>query len=307
MNIIHYMKREDSGLARCTLELSKYEEMQGHTVCVKEPNADTTISGHSGDIDVHCVHSQLSIDSFFDNKPKFMWMHGEPLSSVGNGVSMKAICDLSPKIDAFLAMRKEEVPIWSSIKRTWYVPKGIDLEVYKPLGGVTERLEGEPAVLYYENWRGSRNPLYLCKAMELVHQKLPNARLHLYNCRDSKMKATFEALIRQCKWWPFLRSLKEPVDDVNLLINRVDIVVSCLFPLYARSIEAFGAGRALICPGYREHDYPFTCELSPESLADAIVKCWENYGSVNYREWAEKHHDVNETVRQAVDIYKRYM
>jgi len=73
-----------------------------------------------------------------------MLCHGEPLSSVGNGVSMKAIIDLAPLCDAFICMRKDEWPIWSSIKRTFVVPKGIDLEVFKPLPGVTERLSGEP-------------------------------------------------------------------------------------------------------------------------------------------------------------------
>jgi hypothetical protein len=43
------------------------------------------------------------------------------------------------------------------------------------------------------------------------------------------------------------------------------------------------------------------------SIADTIIQCWENYGQVNYRQWAEDHHDVKETVRQSVDIYSRYL
>ena len=107
----------------------------------------------------------------------------------------------------------------------------------------------------------------------------------------------------------FLRSLTGPVpdDQVNLLYNRADIVVSCLDPLYARSIEAFGAGKAFIGPGYTEHDYPWTCRLHPDSMADAIIRCWENYDTVDYRKYAETHHDVQETVRQSVEIYGRYL
>lgn len=307
MNILHWMKKENSGLARSTLELAKYEERQGHKVCIKEPDADMPVYGVDKDTQVHCIHSQINVKTYHDGLPKFMWMHGEPLSSVGNGISMKAIVDLAPMCDAFLCMRKEEWPVWNSIKRTYIVPKGIDLEQYKPLEGITEKLSGEPAVLYIENWRGQRNPLYLCVAMQEVQKKLPNARLHLYNLQDKRMKETFDALIKNNKWWTFVRSIQGPVSDVNLLYNRVDMVVSGLYPLYARGIEAFGAGRAFIGPGYREPDYPFTCELDPISMADAIIKCWENYSSIDYRKWAEERHDVAETVKQSVEVYQRYV
>jgi glycosyltransferase involved in cell wall biosynthesis len=254
------------------------------------------------------IHSQLNVKAYHDKIPKVMWMHGEPLSSVGNGISMKAIIDLAPLCDAFICMRKDELAIWNTIKRTYLVPKGIDLEKYKPLTGeLPEKLSGEPSVLYVENWRKERNPLYLCVAMEQVYKKFPNARLHLYNCQDKKMLDTFQSLYKHNKWWTFLRTINGPEKDVNALYNRADIVVSCLHPLYARSIEAFGAGKAFIGPGYKEHDYPWQCDMHPDSMADAIIRCWEGYGKVDYRKWAEQYHDVNETVKQATAIYERYL
>lgn len=301
------MRKENSGLARSTLELIPPEEALGHTVAIRQPGEDAPIYGRVDRPDVHLIHSQLGMHAYHDKKPAFMWMHGEPQSSVGNGVSMKAIVDLAPRCDAFLCMRKEELPIWNSIKRTYLVPKGIDLDVYKPIPGVTERLSGEPAVLYYENWRGQRNPLYLCQAMEIVHRTYPKARLHLYNCQDKKMLETFKALIQHNKWWTFIRSLQGPVPDVNQLLNKVDIVVSCLYPLYARSIEAFGAGKAFIGPGYTDPEYKFHCTLDPESMAAAIISCHENYDAVNYRQWAEQKHDVKETVKQSLAVYERYV
>jgi glycosyltransferase involved in cell wall biosynthesis len=307
MKLMHYMKKENSGLARSTLELVKYEGKQGHDTAIKEPGEGGMIWGKMDSPDIELIHSQLPIKSYFNGCPKIMWQHGEPLSSVGNGISMKAIVDLAAKMDALICMRKDEVAVWSSIKRTYLVPKGIDLELYKPLEGVTERLSGAPAVLYIENWRGNRNPLYLCVAMQKVWKKYPDARLHLYNCQDKKMLECFRALIAHNKWWPFIRSLQGATNDVNLLYNRVDMVVSCLYPLYARGIEAFGANKAFIGPGYKEHDYPFTCEFHPDSMADTIINCWENYDKVNYRKWAETHHDVNETVKQSIDIYNRYL
>ena len=100
MRILHWMKKENSGLARTTLEIANYEEKQGHTVCIKQPGHDQPIYGINRDMDVECIHSQLQPSSYHNNKPKLMWMHGEPLSSVGNGISMRAIVDLAPAIDS---------------------------------------------------------------------------------------------------------------------------------------------------------------------------------------------------------------
>jgi glycosyltransferase involved in cell wall biosynthesis len=320
VNITSYMKREKSGLAFTTLELVQAAEKQGHTVCLREPTdaegaAGKVLYGTDATPDVETIHSQMPLTSYHSNVPKFLFTHGEPLSSVGNGVSMKAIIDMASRVDAFISMRKEEWALWKSIKRTYVVPKGIDLDRFKPIetkphdpADPLSKLSGDPAVLYVEHWRGQRNPLYLMAAMEQVYQKYPKARLHLYNCTDKKMSETFKALIQHNKYWPFVRTLSGPVKDseVNALYNRADIVVSCLYPLYARSIEAFGAGKAFIGAGYTDPEYPWHCELHPDSMAKAITDCWENYDRINYRQWAEQKHDVMETMRQCVAIYQRY-
>lgn len=317
MKIGHFMRREKSGLAFSTLEIVAEEERQGHEVFIQSPGDEQILYGQHVDADVEVIHSQLPQSSYHNRKPRFMVTHGEPLSSVANGVSMKAIVDLMPLVDAFIAMRQEEYRVWSSLKRTYVVPKGIDLQRFRPIetkphdpNDQTSKLSGEPAVLYAEHWRGQRNPLYLCVAMEQVWKRFPKARLHLYNVTDQKMLDTFKALIGHTKWsQTFVRSLQGPVadDQVNALYNRADIVVSCLYPLYARSIEAFAAGKAFIGPGYTDPDYPWRCTLDPDSMADAIIRCWEGYDSVNYRAWAEQKHNIADTVRQCVDIYQRYL
>ncbi len=309
MKILHFLKKENSGLARCTLELAKYEERQGHAVVIKEPGTDMPfygVEGAGGDIEL--IHSQLPAEHYFNHIPKGMWQHGEPLSSVGNGVSMKAICDLASRVDFFVCMRREEWPIWSMIKRTFLVPKGVDLEVYTPLEGITEKLPGEPSILYYENMRGMRNPLYLLVAMQEIFKKFPKARLYIYNVTDPKMKETFTTFSRACKLWACgVVAFEGPVNDVNLLLNRVDLVVSCLYPLYARSIEAFGAGKPLICPGYKEPGYEYTCELDPLSIAETVMRAWDKYERFDARKWAEERHDVNQTVAESIKIYERYL
>ncbi len=310
MKITHYVKRENSGLLRCALEYAHWEERLGHDVCLTEPSETEPMYGNNGTTDIHAIHSQLAPKTYHDNKPKIMFMHGEPLSSVANKISMKAIVDLAPLCEAFICMREEEQVIWNTIKRTYRVPKGVDLEQYKPieLPEDVKKLSGSPAVLYCENWRGERNPLYLCVAMQLVAEKYPDARLHLFNCQSPELFKTFKALADNNKWYTFLRTMDGPVDDVNQLYNRADIVVSCLSPLYARTaVESLAAGKAHIGPGYHENDYPFTCNLEPQSMADAIIKCHENYDTVNYREWAEKHHSIEESTKQVLEIYQRYL
>ena len=300
------MKKEVSGLAFSTLEIAKYEERLGHQVCIREPNGKI-LHGEQFTPDLHLIHSQIDPATYQDGIPKIMWMHGEPLSSVGNGISMKAIVDLASICDAFICMRKDELPIWSMIKRTYYVPKGIDLERFHPISPAPEKLSGKPAILYAEHWRGQRNPLYLIVAMSFVYRKYPEARLHLYNCTDRRMFETFDALVRYAKLWPFVRSLKGPEQDANLLYNKCDILVGCLTPLFARGIEAFGAGKPYISPGYRIPGWPFPCQLEPQSIANAIISCWENYDSINYREWAEQNHSVENMVREAIRVYERYV
>ena len=313
MRLTHWMKREVSGLAFTTLEICQEEERQGHKVVIREPSGNTLYGAAfpNDEYDVDLIHSQFSITQYATRRPRLMFMHGEPLSSVGNGVSMKAIVDLAPLCDAFICMRKEEHAYWDMIKRTYQVPKGIDLDTFKPLpASSVEKLSGSPSVLYIEHWRGQRNPLPLVVAMRQVWKQYPDARLHLYNCTDKKMLECFQALSKECKLWTYLRSIQGPVkpSEVNKLLNSVDIVVSCLHPLYARSIEALGAGKAFLCAGYTDPEYPFHCDLDPDSMAKAIINIWENgVGKFDFRGWAEKKHDIKETVRQCVGIYQRYL
>jgi glycosyltransferase involved in cell wall biosynthesis len=321
VKLVHHLKKESSGLFRTTLEICQAEMALGHDVLIKEPQGQLIHGTPNGPADVHVIHSQYDMSDYHTTRagwgieistPVVMIQHGEPISSVGNGVSMRAIIGLSDLVDALICMRKEEQPIWNSIKRCYYVPKGVDLDIFKPPTTITERLPGDPAVLYYESWRGSRNPLVLCKAMELVWKKYPKAKLHLYNITDQRMLDTFKALREHNKWY-FIQSLQGPVpyNQIPALIQRVDIVGSCLFPLYARTpIEALACGKACIAPGYPGdplNDYPWTCTLNAESMADAIIRCHEHYGEFDYRTHAERFHDVREMVRQMLAIYEAYV
>src|SRR6185436_20695606 len=150
MKISHHMRRENYGLVHSTLEMVEEEQRQGHDVRIVEPSNGLTamLETFEGLPDIHSIHSQLSVHAYHDKVPKIMHMHGEPLSSVGNGISMRAIVDLAPACEAFICMRKEEWPVWDSIRRTYVVPKGIDLNRFKILDPAPEKLSGSPAILY---------------------------------------------------------------------------------------------------------------------------------------------------------------
>src|SRR5262245_25565911 len=102
------VRRENSGLMRTPLEHAKYEQRLGHTVSVQQPDG-TLLVGPGGRPDVYTVHSQISLTALHDGTPKVFICHGEPLSSVGNGISMRAILDLAPAVEAFICMRQAEV------------------------------------------------------------------------------------------------------------------------------------------------------------------------------------------------------
>ena len=70
MNLLHWMKKENSGLARSTLELAKYEEVAGHKVCIKQPSQDMPVYGVESNPDIHCIHSQLAPKAYHDGVPR---------------------------------------------------------------------------------------------------------------------------------------------------------------------------------------------------------------------------------------------
>jgi hypothetical protein len=62
-----------------------------------------------------------------------------------------------------------------------------------------------------------------------------------------------------------------------------------------------------VCAGYRDSEYPYRCDFTPESMADAIMAAWEGRETFNARAWAEAKHDVQDTAREIVAIFQRYV
>src|ERR1043165_9373078 len=95
VRIVKQMRQERSGLERTCLEHARYEAKAGHDVAIREPQG-RLLWGQDFEPDVVTIHSQMSPEFYHDKAAKIFLCHGEPLSSVGNGVSFKAILDLAP-------------------------------------------------------------------------------------------------------------------------------------------------------------------------------------------------------------------
>ena len=173
MKILHFLKKEKSGLFKTTIELCKYEERLGHSVSLRTPADNRTFYGFADDnFDIIAIHSQINPIYYKHKCPKVLFLHGECDYGMLVKVSTASIMDLVPIVDAFIAFNPDEARIWSSFKRTYVIPKGIDLEKYKP-EDIGKKLKGSPAVVYAEHWRQFRHPLHALVALETVKKKLP--------------------------------------------------------------------------------------------------------------------------------------
>lgn len=306
MKIVHWVKRENSGLLRTTVELAKYEERLGHEVSLRTPKEREVIHGFTGeDFDIHAIHSQIPPGAYKDGKPKILFLHGEPDYGMLYKVSTQAIMDLAPLVDAFVAFNEKEAVLWNSFKRTYVIPKGIDLESYRPMQ-LPKKLGGSPAVLYAEHWRNFRHPFHALVAMEMVAAKMPEARFYPFGCPKDE-KDFWLRLIRQNRYNVFCPGVFQPQMNMVGLLNMADIVVSPVFPSYGRvSIEALACNRPVVAYKTNPHA-TYTCEpYDPEDMAGKIITCWEEKPN-GQRQYAEENLSAQTMAEKAVEIYGRFL
>lgn len=314
MKIIHWLKKENSGLFRTTIELAKYEERAGHIVSLRLPKENRSYYGFGDDdCDIHCVHSQFHPHYYKDDKPKLLFLHGEPEYGLMNKVSTSAIMDLVPLMDAFICFNEAEAKIWNSFKRTYVIPKGVDLETYKPLT-LKKKLKGSPAILYAEHWRSFRHPLHVFIALERVVKKLPQMRFYPVGCPE-KEKPFWDRIIRQNRYKLFTPALIGNFNKMQIILNMADIVVSPVYPSYGRvSLEAMACGKPVVA--YKTNPYAtYKCEpYKPDDMAEKIDRCYENfYCNRDYQQRLNsirehcKQFDAKIMAEKAIEIYRRFV
>jgi len=306
MRICHWLKKENSGLFRTTVELAKCEEQLGHTVSFRTPSENQTFYGPSDDnFDIHAIHSQIHPTYYKDGKPKILFLHGEPDYGMMVKISTQAILDLIPIIDCMLAFNKDEARIWNSFKRTEVITKGIDLEKYKPVD-VGKKLKGTPAILYAEHWRTFRHPLHVFVALERVKQKLPGMIFYPFGCPQDE-KEFWLRLVRQNRYSVFTPGVFPWQKNTPALLSMADIVVSPVFPSYGRvSLEAKACNKPVVAYDTNPHaDYK--CRpYDPDDMAEKIMQCWDEKRN-GQRKYAEENLDAMQMAKDADRIYRRYV
>jgi len=307
LKIVHWLKKESSGLFRTTVELAKYEERAGHHVSLRTPKEQETFYGFKdSDFDIHCIHSQIHPHYYKDGKPKLLFLHGEPDYGMMAKISTTAIMDLVPIVDAFVSFHPDETRIWSSFKRTYVIPKGIDLEVYKPDEKPKKKLKGSPAILYTEHWRTFRHPLHVFVALEKVFKKLPNMRFYPFGCPETE-KEFWMRLLKQNRYVHFCPGIFQRQKDIAGLINMADIVVSPVYPSYGRvALEATACNKPTVAYNTNPHaDY--RCEpYNPDDMAAKVLQCWEEKKN-GQRQYAEKNLDAKAMADSAIELYRRFL
>lgn len=306
MKIVHWVKKENSGLFRTTFELAKGEEEAGHEISLRTPSEQTVLHGFAGDeFDIHCIHSQFPAMFYKDKRPKILFMHGEPDYGMLYKVSTSAIMDLATLVDAFVAFNEKEAVLWNSFKRTYVIPKGINLESYRPIV-LPKKLAGEPSVLYAEHWRNFRHPFHAFVAMEKVAAKNPKVRFYPFGCPPEE-KEFWLRLIRQNRYNTFCPGVFQPQMNMVGLLNMADIVVSPVFPSYGRvSLEALACNKPVVAYKTNPHA-TYTCEpYDPDDMAEKVIKCWEEKPN-GQRKYAEENLSAKVMAEKAIEIYRRFL
>ena len=306
MKILHWLKKETSGLFNTTIELAKMEENLGHLVALRDPHTNETFYGfRDDDFDVHAIHSQIFPHYAKDKKPKFLFLHGEPDYGMLHKVSTTAIMDFVPIADCFIAFNEQEARLWQSFKRTYVIPKGVDLNTFKPFD-TKKKFKGSPSILYAEHWRTFRHPFHVFVALEKAMLKLPRMRFYPFGCPDSEQDFWLR-LVKQNRYNIFTPGVFKTQKDMNALLNLADIVVSPVFPSYGRvSLEAMACGKPVVAYKTNPHaDYK--CEpYDPDDMAEKIIQCWEEKKG-GQREYAVKNLDVKNMAEKAIEIYRRFI
>jgi glycosyltransferase involved in cell wall biosynthesis len=306
LKIVHWVKKEDSGLFRTTFELAEYERRAGHEISLRTPKEKTVLHGfEDNNFDIHCIHSQIASAFYKDNRPKVLFLHGEPDYGMLYKISTSAIMDLVSIVDAFIAFNEKEAVLWNSFKRTYVITKGIDLESYRPVV-MAKRLAGTPAVLYAEHWRNFRHPFHALVAMEIVAAEIPEMRFYPFGCPPSE-KEFWLRLIRQNKYNTFCPGAFPPQKNMVGLLNMADIVISPVFPSYGRvSIEALACNKPVVAYKTCPHA-TYKCEpYDPQDMAAQIIRCWRDKPN-GQRKYAEENLSAARMAEEAIAIYRRFL
>ena len=181
--------------------------------------------------------------------------------------------------------------IWNSFKRTYVIPKGIDLETYKPMT-LGKKLKGKPAILSFFRGITERKRIEILLD-HLVHEingrnqiLISNMEKLIASSTDNKLNEQLKgdlsllfnnanAIKRAYKLLKVAQDERElfPIDIVNI-INEVTMVVTHQFPnrdLHIRT-HIDGMIQNILADGFIEDVFSILFENSVEQTDDGPVE-----------------------------------
>jgi glycosyltransferase involved in cell wall biosynthesis len=317
MKIVHWVGDSPNGLCNTVRELAMYEEKLGNEVSLRDPGNMQTWYGFDDDnFDIHAIHHQIYPFYNHDRKPKILFFHGNPEYVVRLHGSAQTLMDLMDLADACLVYIPEQEPLWNQFHRMHAIPKGIDLETFKPIK-VEKKFPGEPAILYAENWLSGQNPLVVFAALETVWQSYPDMKFYPMGCTKKSLDLWMQ-IIRRNKYYHFTPKIFEfqPVEyepgelfksSMVKYYNMADIVISPTFPSYGRvSMEALACNKPVITYHCNPHGTYKALFYDPKDMADQIIDCIIEKPE-GMRQYAEEHFDLYKSAQETINLYQRFL
>lgn len=312
MNIVHWVHTGASGLISTTKVLAKYEARFGHTVELRDPGTNENIEGpHFTDdeIDIHCAHHQLFQRYIKDQKPKFIFLHGEMSYCLSTPGSLEATYNLMAIGDAAISFQEYDSELWRSFGKVHTIRKGVDLEIWKrPEVPIVKATPGIPSILYMEHWHWAKNPIYTMLAIERL-QRDYNTEIGLFMIGCPPDQAQRWTTLIQRNRYGFIKGMAGFMPHPELLIPKYDMVVSPVFPSYGIvPMEAIACGVPAVAYDSNP-DATFPCR--PYDIGDmcrAIKECIENPPKPeDLRAYAEKTFSGEQMAADACEIYEYYL
>ena len=250
--------------------------------------------------DILVRHSLITEPIIQVGKPIIMTMHGRPEYSF-----MQEHYDKSPvasiminhefddKYAAYVTFWEEHLLFWNLMmpgRRIDYVPAIVDLKRFNPEGPKYKSVNftGNPNIIIADMWREDITPFSLIEAVETFRQKYCNtAKLHIFGL-PPKDKGFTAQMSQRLHDNGLLGEGNMLVPFMDTVYRSADILVTPHRIATRVIMEALASGCPVVAGTGCKYT-PYTADpRDPESFADQINRCWQDYQSPKDPAFREK-------------------
>lgn len=302
--------------------------VQGGMVDAMHPETRTQDWGYAMKYGtIHMIH--YSFDTRLAKlKPKVCMMHGTLEAVVESAMrenddakALLSAADWIYKFAATFVTSKRAKMFWDAFdpeggKKVHLVNKGIDLDWWQRTE-TKQDLDGDPSVLYGEVWRGIKHPVHLLYAMNILHERRPEAKLNTWGLNAKR--DFWEHLIGAADWWKFIgrENLGGITDYPEHWYSRGDVLCS---PVQAGDVsrvaqESMACGCPVVSwdtdPYGDNHAYKVAKAFDVEDLADKIEQTADEVlddregVARKCRETAEKYFNIDDEAKSIVKVLRQ--